>query len=344
MARGGIAMLVQPEGQTEAAQREAERLIPVFERLADDLGLSDAWRTIADVHWMGCRYEQARTALEQAAHYAARAGDHAAEEDHLGYSAGAALWGPLPVPEAIRLCENLAERVPETSKLRLFTLMVLIELRAMEGAFDEARALGDAALELLRDLGVPALEAPIMEALRDAETLAGEPAAAERYARRGCELLAAQGDLSHLSTYAGHLGRILCSKAIFDEALEQAEVCRTTAASDDIVSQALWRSVRGRVLARRGDVEAALDLARDAVRVLEETDAIDLQGLMLLDAHETLRLAGRLEEAQASAREALALFERKGNVVAAERARRLLSPPDGPDSEAVPEFETDREH
>jgi ATP/maltotriose-dependent transcriptional regulator MalT len=203
--------------------------------------------------------------------------------------------------------------------------MVLIELKAMQGAFDQARSLGVAALELVRELGVSPLEVPVMEALRDAEILAGDLEAAERYGRRGCELLAAQGDLSHLSTYAGRLAYVLYWRGNLDEAFEQTEVCRTTAASDDTISQSLWRSVRAMILARRGDFDGAVTLAVEAVRTMDGTDAIDSTAYALMDQYETLRLAGRDEEARAAAREALAMFERKGNVVSAEKTRVLLS-------------------
>jgi hypothetical protein len=44
----------------------------------------------------------------------------------------------------------------------------------------------------------------------------------------------------------------------------------------------------------------------------------------LLDLAEVLRLAGRPSDAAAAIESAIDLFERKGNVVSAERARRLL--------------------
>ncbi len=52
-------------------------------------------------------------------------------------------------------------------------------------------------------------------------------------------------------------------------------------------------------------------------------------GETLLALAQVLRAAGREEEAIASAREALALFERKGDVPDARRTRSFIGPPHG---------------
>ena len=324
LARAEIAMLAEPEGKTEAARREAERLIPLFEGLGDDLGLSAAWGTVASVHWVANRFEQSGAASELAADHAARAGDRWAEVDSLGRLASAAVFGPTPVPEAIRLCERISARGGRSPRVELVTLKALVELKAMHGDFAEARTLGRVATELALDLG-GLLEVFVLESLRDVEMLAEDLDAAERYGRRGCELLAARGDLGHLSTYAGYLARILYAQGKLDEAYEQTEVSRTTAASDDIVSQSLWRSVRAMVLARRGDLDPAVALAEEAVDVMRGTDALDAIALGFLDQHETLRLAGPHAEARDAARRALEKFEQKGNLVGAGKARCLLA-------------------
>ena len=66
-------------------------------------------------------------------------------------------------------------------------------------------------------------------------------------------------------------------------------------------------------------------MACEAVRLARETDALNQHGEVLLDLAEVLRLSGRPEEAATRVEEALALFRRKGNVVATGKAQRLLS-------------------
>lgn len=66
-----------------------------------------------------------------------------------------------------------------------------------------------------------------------------------------------------------------------------------------------------------------LEVVRDG-RALETTDSLDDRAVVLLDAAEVLRLAGRAAESPPLVDEAKALFEQKGNVVAAAEARAVL--------------------
>jgi hypothetical protein len=54
------------------------------------------------------------------------------------------------------------------------------------------------------------------------------------------------------------------------------------------------------------------------------TDLLCDHGDVLIDLAEALRAAGRLDDATQTAGEALALYERKGNLVAVGRVRSLL--------------------
>ena len=85
------------------------------------------------------------------------------------------------------------------------------------------------------------------------------------------------------------------------------------------------------MLARRGDTAEAERLAREAVAIGAETQMPDSLGEAQSDLAEVLTLAGKTDEAEAALREALALFERKGNLAMAERTttrlRELARPP-----------------
>ena len=93
-------------------------------------------------------------------------------------------------------------------------------------------------------------------------------------------------------------------------------------AEDDASTQMQWRGVRAKVLARRGRHADAETLAREAVAICETTDLLDQQGDVYSDLAEVLRLAGDHGGAAAAFDEALARYERKGNLVAAQRTRR----------------------
>jgi len=83
--------------------------------------------------------------------------------------------------------------------------------------------------------------------------------------------------------------------------------------------------VRARVHARREGLEEAEHLAREAVLLAGRSDFLDGNADAFLDLADVLRLGGRRDEATAAAGEALELYERKGNVVGAARARAALA-------------------
>jgi ribose 1,5-bisphosphokinase PhnN len=87
----------------------------------------------------------------------------------------------------------------------------------------------------------------------------------------------------------------------------------------------LWRQVRAKVHARRGEHAGAERLAREAVAVCEETDMLDAQGEVYADLADVLLLTGKADEAAMALAQALERHERKGNVVMAERMRARLA-------------------
>ena len=91
-------------------------------------------------------------------------------------------------------------------------------------------------------------------------------------------------------------------------------------------SHIIWRSTRAKVLGRRGEFEAALELANDAVAIASEGDFLPAHAGATEDLAKVLYMAGRRHEATAALAEAIRLYERKGNMLAAERARAFLQP------------------
>ena len=108
-----------------------------------------------------------------------------------------------------------------------------------------------------------------------------------------------------------------------DEAEQWLERGRETAPSEERLPQMLWRQARGKVLARRGELEEGERLAREAVALAAETDMLNAHADALIDLAEVLALAG--QDARAELEQALALYERKGNLVMAERTRSRLA-------------------
>jgi hypothetical protein len=87
------------------------------------------------------------------------------------------------------------------------------------------------------------------------------------------------------------------------------------------MTQAIWRGVRAKILAREGRCEEAEALARDAVALIEPTDLLWHRGDAMLDLADVLLTCERTTESDRAIRAGLAMYELKGNVAAAARAR-----------------------
>jgi tetratricopeptide (TPR) repeat protein len=155
--------------------------------------------------------------------------------------------------------------------------------------------------------------------------LSGDAAAAEAKLRRELDLLEAMGETYLRPTVAAYLAAAVANQGRYDEADRFAALAAELASEDDVISQAMWRSVRARVLSREGRVEEAIELADGAVGLLAASDGIGEQADALLVLSEVLGGAGRKEDAGRAIQEAIDLYERKGNVVAAAAARVALA-------------------
>ena len=159
------------------------------------------------------------------------------------------------------------------------------------------------------------------------ELLAGDARAAELHARAACDLLESAGELGYLASATPSLIGSLIEQGRDEEALGLTERWRPERLTvpEDVDAQVGWRLVRAKLLARRGDGAEAETLARDALVLVAPTDYLDLRALALADLGAVLRIAGRRDEADAGIREAVALYEQKGNIAAAARLRNLAS-------------------
>ncbi len=306
----------------ERAPGVAALAMPAFLRAQDDLGLCRLAYCDALVHWFqGCA-AAAAASWERAAAYARGRGDAHRLSDALRWIPSCALFGPTPVPEGIRRCEQLRAELHGSRQAEAEILGALAGLYAMTGEFGRARALVRESDAILAEVGFSIHAVAEWAAL--VETLGGEPRAAEERLRAGYERLEEMGDRAFLATTAALLARALHDQGRDREALAFAEICQQTAAPADLVAQIAWRGSSARILAAQGEVERAQQLAREAVALAETTDLLCDHGDALIDLTEALRTAGCLEAATETARQALALYERKGNLVAAGRGRSLL--------------------
>ena len=322
VARLRLRLLTDPE-VTEEVVREAEPLVEIFEEAGDDRLLAKVWELLAWAPWFRCRAAATVEALDRAIDHARRAGDARAEAQSLNLSVGAAFFGPMPVPDAIGVCEAILAQPGQQRRIRASATRALAGLKAMAGEFEEARDLVAAHKEIAEELGLRVTSASAAETYGIVELLAGDPAAAERELSQGYGILDQIGETQNFPDLAARLADVLYTQGQDERALELSDVSERATAPDDLSAGVQWRSVRAKLLARRGEPKAEA-LAREAVALAAETDFLVLRADALMDLAEVLRVAGRGDEAARCVEQALELYEQKGNVVGAERARSSL--------------------
>ncbi len=137
------------------------------------------------------------------------------------------------------------------------------------------------------------------------------------------------GEKGYLSGAAAMLANLRYARGEFDEAERLARLAEEAAAPDDLASQIQLRAARAQVRARRGLFVEAEETAREAIALAEQTDFLQVHARAYLALAEVLRLAGRADEARTAVDAAVALYERKGDVVGAKRAWAQLAAGDG---------------
>jgi tetratricopeptide (TPR) repeat protein len=305
------------EGQSAHLLAVAEEARPVLARAGDELALAEAWFATAWAELIRCRWAAMLEAVEHALVHARRAGSARWEGELPAWQGTAMFYGPTPVDEALRWYEDQQAQHP-------IPLTQQAMLEAMRGNFDRARALASSADAAAVEFGQKLWLAAGGMAVWEIEMLAGDAPAAESAVRRSCELLEELGDVGYRFVAVSQLAASLYALERLGEADEWARTAEALTPNDDIASQMLWRQVRAQVLARRGEHEKAEHLAREAVSLAEQTDMLNFHGNALADLAEVYVIGGRTEETREQLEQALVLYERKGNLVAAARARRRL--------------------
>ena len=328
-ARARIALLdwrknFEPQVGVEQLTQEADALSALLSRLGDDRDQAQALLLRVELSWFKAEAGRAAELAERARMHALRAGDRRLELEAVRRLANASAHGPMRADEALERLDLIT--AGDEPWLPGITAAARAELLAMLGRFDEARRSLEQAVSVREELGRRVIAATVRGQIGGfIERLAGDLAAAERCLRASVEELERFGEKSFLSTSAAQLGEVLVAQERLDEAEEMARVSEDTASPHDLMSQWVLRAVRGRVLAHRGDFEAAEVEAQRAVEIADGTDFLHGQGDTYAALAEVLSLADRHDEAVRALEEALERYERKGNVVSAAKTRERLA-------------------
>jgi class 3 adenylate cyclase/tetratricopeptide (TPR) repeat protein len=326
LARAWLDFIRDLDSWPAYAEAQAKAAISIFQELEDEQGLARAWQLMAETFWVRCQVAASEAAQLRAIEHARRAGDHREEAQNWGILAGSAIYGPLPVEDGIRRCEEVIARFGDNPSVRARTTRALACLWAMHGQFDRARELIQTARAMFVDLGQTYALASSAESSGLVEMLAGDLSAAAQELRRGVELLEGMGERAYLSTLGAMLADVLELVDKDDEAGRFARTSEEASDPDDIDSQARWRAVKAKLLAKQGRLEEAETLARQAVHLAAPTDVLNLYGHCYLALGAVLQASGRQTEASRAFAEAVRAFDHKGNLAAASQARARMPP------------------
>ena len=310
----GAPDLLMSEGEKAiAAQPENHE---VLARAWKAIGLAHNWRGhLADMH----------AAMRQAWQHAHLTGDAGLEMEITYPSGGPIVFGPIPVEEGLRWVSDVVAQALSRTAAEFWSRHMFAHLNARLGDFDAARAAMLSWRTQLRELGEEALYTGTAGCAWDICYLAGDWASGEQTLRESYEILERTGERGSQGYVAALLADALLRQGKLDEADRYSSVGQELSTSDDVMNSAGWRRVRARVLAQRGELDAGLALAREAVSLLDETDFLDEHAAAWLDLAEVLRAAGQPDEAAAGIRQAIGLYEQKGNLVGRARAEALLA-------------------
>ncbi len=342
---GQLSMLVDPErlDEIEAAVSAA----------AEVLAESDDAAGEAKAHTVraGClarlgRVADCELALDNALTAARQAGELRLVNAVLAGAPLAALWGPSPVPRAGGRCLDVVRLLRITTDspaVEATSTRCQAVLEAFRGRAAAARRMIDSARRTVTELG-------LRHALLEVEHFAGivelvldDPDAAEEHLRlayNGFRRMGLEADTAEVAALLAHACLLL------DRGVEADELCSE---SEQLAGHALkaaiaWRTVRAKLLSAGGSHAEARRVAEEAVAIAERTDALVDHGDTCLALATVLGAAGDGNGARTAAERAVVLYEQKGAVALAEKARDLagsratVSPP-RPQS-PIAEFDT----
>jgi tetratricopeptide (TPR) repeat protein len=300
----------------------ATRAIAAFQAAGRNAELADAWQLMGTAE-LAVRDRAAQLeALLRGREHAIASGSTRRQIEAWNEVGGAMLFGRTPVDEVLAFIDEELGWAHERglAAVEADALLGGPYLYARLGRFDEARDRLERSKAICRELGIAYGLAEAHMAGAAMELLAGDADAAERELRQGIEVAQRMGASRYVALYRTQIAHVLVGQERHDEALAELEQARELYSALPI-----WLSAHARVLARRGETEEAVALARQAAEAMAGNHDITVRSDTLTHLAEVLRLAGDADGAADALAEAIALHEEKGNVVNAERCREQLA-------------------
>lgn len=301
-------------------QADAEEALHAFQQAGHDVGVSQAHYVLASVHLRAGRTAELEEIGRRGIENARRTGDLRERLGAPWWVIFAMLAGPTPVPACIRTIEEIADVGGLT---HLGALAALGHFKAMIGQFEEGRRLVARAGELLRErIRIPRPLAFIGERSAGIEQLAGQPDAAAHALRRALDFAHRVSDREQTSHLAALLSLQLADLGGSEEAYRAAQIASRAAPAESVTSQALARVATSRTTPGAHHVKQAEASIHYAISMVPD-GMLDLRALLHANLAKVVASAGRDHEARDLIDEAVGLYRRKGNLVAAQHTADL---------------------
>jgi predicted ATPase/DNA-binding SARP family transcriptional activator len=310
----------------EACQESAA----VLESDGDLEGAAEAWLSAGKLRYWGFDPLASEQALQRAAACARQSGNYRAERECGTWLVAILEDLPLPADVAVGRAEQLLEAASGDPWAEAAILPLLSVLYGYAGRLADARAACRRGQSILTGAGAKLKGAMCAQLAGWMELIAGDPAAAEQNLRESYEALRATAEPGYHATVVTLLAEAVYAQGRFGEALRLTEEAEALTGTDDFDAQARWRATRAKLLARRGQFRAAARLAQKAVALIPATADAPERAEFLVAKAEVSRLAGALDQAEDSLRQALQFYEDRRMVLLAEQARALLTSLTGP--------------
>jgi class 3 adenylate cyclase/tetratricopeptide (TPR) repeat protein len=320
LEQGIYRMYVQPQGATEELAALVSESLPTFQAAGDDVALHVVHSGAAQLAWNRALMDDSLHAAELSVEHADRVGLPHRVYGLLPHLAAARFHGVTPLSELIDWLDETEAAGRSHPAHRTQRALAL----ALLGRLDEARRLIAQARAEVVERGLVGVPRAITTSMAgEVEAIAGDCAASLALSGDAVALFEEAGERGWLSTIVAARGENHYRLGDLEQAEADAGRALELGASDDAITQMLARQVQAKVAARRGDFVRAEERAREAVAIGNETEMLTAAADAYADLGEVLHLAGKEDEARAAIDEAIARYERKGNVVGAARARAL---------------------
>jgi tetratricopeptide (TPR) repeat protein len=314
----------EQSGIRAEAIQACEESAAVLEREGDLEGLAEAWLSAGRLRfWVGAA--GASEVLERAAACARRSGNHYAERESGTLRVAVLQDLPIPVDVAVGRAEQLLETASGDPWAEAAILQYLALLYGYAGRLADARAACRRGQSIFTGSGAKLDWAKSVQLAGRIELIAGDPAAAEQNLREGYEALRAITEPGYRANEVTLLAEALYAQGRLGQALRLTEEAEAFTWAGDFDAQGRWRATRAKVLARRGQFPAAARLAEEAVALVPATVDAPERAEFLVAKAEVARLAGALDQAEDSLRQALQFYENRRMVPLTGRTRAILA-------------------